>query len=338
MLRLAPRNLLLHFGLFAVCVPATATAQIFARAALDAEETSNASCGLLSCPPRALTYGYYHEHWRRWPEEPGQAELTEALSPFTRRDGGLPAVQVPPASEEDSMVPRLKKSTGTATSEPAPGGGTSQPSPGAGATNEPPSTVIQPQADNSDLPADLPGSPGPQPTESSGGFFPPTDVPQLPAGGAEPGTESTLPPAESNQLPPADPFNDEPADSGTQEEDVFDLDDFGRSDSQRLRRYRMSSTTQLRPHGAARSRIARRTASPQIQLAAYRPASVQRRNPLRSSLPPECLQEPTAVARPSEWATEPIELQSMDGAERALEWAESTEPVGDIRRRSNPLR
>jgi hypothetical protein len=343
---LAPRKLLVQVGLLTVCLPTSATGQVFARAALEAEDASNASCALQSCPPRTLTYGYYHEHWRRWPEEPGATELADELSPFTRPSRGVPAVEVPPPSDEDALAPRRRKSAASTTEAPvAPSGRAAQPTPGGAepkATRSPLPVPPPPAAD--DL-LDLPDTPSQQPAEpsgsSSGGFFPqaaPQEDGQLPDAGMEPDSVSPLPPTDTNQLPPTDPFNVEPAENGTQQENVFDLDDFGRADPQRLRRYRMSSTTQLRQHGATRSRVAPRTPSTQIQLTAYRQATQQRRNPLRAAHAPESHVQPATMSRSSEWTTEPMELEPVGDVEEPLEWADSAKPVRPIGRRSNPLR
>ncbi len=120
-------------------------AQIFARVtASEAAAATDSACGLRSCPPKALTYGYYHENWRRWPEEPG-GPAASAMSPFAVPDRSAPAGETPDARDEASQVPRQRKSV-PATPEDAdvplpgkapaaPSGTGGSPQPGAAATS-----------------------------------------------------------------------------------------------------------------------------------------------------------------------------------------------------------
>ncbi len=92
-----------------IALPArVGSAQIFARVSHDAAAAANAACGFRPCPPKALTYGYYHENWRRWPEESPVSQLGE-LSPFVVPDRtAAPTAETPDPRDEASGIFRKR--------------------------------------------------------------------------------------------------------------------------------------------------------------------------------------------------------------------------------------
>ncbi len=348
MLRLIPRKLLLQVGLTALWVPSLASAQIFARAEFDVETPVNTSCGLTSCPPRALTYGYYHEHWRRWPEEPTTTVSAEALSPFAKPDRRVPTVDLPEPRMEDSMAPRRP---------PAGSGAGAQTRTTRPSTATPPAPQTTPSLPEISIPQENQNEPEPPPS----GFGLPFDQPEQPAD-----QNGFLPPAEgadtgefpetfpdqplNDTLPPFDLKNDalpapETPDDNT--DDVFNLDDFGRVNPQRLQRYRLSSTRQLRRAGVIRTHSATRppaSGQGRVQLAAYRRPSDGRHNPLREDREP-IERESQTVAVPgietaASWSTEPIADSPRPPQTQSapLEWNQPTETPQRASGRPNPLR
>lgn len=180
------------------------SAQIFARVSHDAAAAANAACGFRPCPPKALTYGYYHENWRRWPEESPISQLGE-LSPFVVPDrSAVPQVETPdprdegagifrrrspvPASPQDAQVPMPSRST--APSRPA--AEMPQPAPGAEGTNPldailpGPSDSLTPAPESDNLLPDFPNTqdslPDLQPTPDPST---PAPTPDAPAPGSE---------------------------------------------------------------------------------------------------------------------------------------------------------
>jgi hypothetical protein len=183
------------------------------------------------------------------------------------------------------------------------------------------------------------------PPEDSGpadeGFFPPTDTEgfgDLPAATPGEGLPTTPPPAEREQTP-ADELNGQPP--GDKAEDVFDLNDFGRVDTRRLRRYRMSTSGQLRPPGAPAAGVHRRPASKEqspVRLVTYQALSGGRRNPLRAqSAVVSTDQTPSSVAA-SSWTTEPIDAPEVAEAESPVEATETDPAPRQPSSRHNPLR
>ena len=166
-------------------------AQIFARVtAVEAAAATNSACGLRACPPKALTYGYYHEHWRRWPEEPS-GPLAGDMSPFAVPDRSKLTGEAPDARDEASQVPRQRKpvpATPEDADAPPPGQAPAAPS-GTGQT-PPPSAV--PDAAKLPEPQPVPPSgamptpPPPDPQDVNG--LP--DVPTIP-GATPPATPGT---------------------------------------------------------------------------------------------------------------------------------------------------
>jgi hypothetical protein len=202
------------------------------------------------------------------------------------------------------------------------------------------------------VPDELPDEPAqpstPPSRPATGGFFPSTDEDaDLPAVEAP---DAELPPADTDRTAPPDPFEQPPSGSPTesQPDDVFDLDDFGGVDPHRLRRYRLSSTKQLRAHGtAARTRSARSAPREQVQLATYRQPDGRRRNPLRTWQPaeqaPPTDSAPRGRVEPTAWTSDSIELHPIEEVVEpevvdSIEPARRAEPQRSTRVRSNPLR
>ena len=338
MLRLIPRKLLLQVGLTALCLPSLAMGQIFARAAFE-EAAENTSCGLSACPPSVLTYGYYHENWRRWPEEPSTTTASDALSPFAKPDRRTPAIDLPEPRMEDSMAPRRRRASSGATESPQ----------SRQTTPTPQARPLPPQEpDRQDgLPALPPSdadSPMPPPSLPSGqdSFFPQDDETEtgaLPEVFPDEPLEDSLPPLDLENGQPGNNFNEQPADDNP--EDVFNLDDFGQVNPQRLQRYRMSSAGHMRRPGSTQPRPTRRVAGPRqaaVQLATYRSSSNGRRNPLRANAQPATYELQTGVVEPAAWTTEPIEPNTVEHTDAPLESAGPVDSPRHSSLRNNPLR
>ncbi len=172
-------------------------AQIFARVSHEQAAAANRSCGFRPCSPKLLTYGYYHEHWRKWPEEPAAGTLSE-LSPFAVPDRTTPpgpTTEVPDPRDETSSTVRKR------TAVPIQPDDAENPMPGQSA---PPMTTPGRAADDPLQPS-LPEDPGAGGLESldslpADSMFSPTPAP----------TDLELPelPAEQDSLPGADPNPD----------------------------------------------------------------------------------------------------------------------------------
>jgi hypothetical protein len=352
------RTLLLQVGLMATCFPSLATGQIFARAAInspaaiDVTSETNASCGLSSCPPQALTHGYFHEHWRRWPEESQSKLPDDALSPFIRPSRDVPAVRPPGPREEDSLATPRR---GSEDSAEASGGANRSAAPPVR-----PATPSIPQDENAadrrtELPSVAPPddqSPRldqPAPPSTDSGFFPSTEddeadeLPELPGIFPDSNLDSTLPPADFDEESLPERFDAQPPEDSA--DDVFSLDDFSQVNPRRMHRYRMSSSGQLRrsrtttthpranPHAAPPNR-------PPVQLAGYRRAAGGRSNPLRTNPDEQLVSTDTAPPQslPSDWEPEPVELEPVERPAAPLEWTEPQRATQRTRGRSNPLR
>ena len=112
MLRQITRTLVM--GLCSTCsvLPTVAIGQVVV------ESNMGAACGgVLPCPVRPLTHGFYQESWRRWPEDPGTSIDRSRLSPFATPRGVTPKVDVPSAEDENRLAPR-RRPTGDWTAPP----------------------------------------------------------------------------------------------------------------------------------------------------------------------------------------------------------------------------
>jgi hypothetical protein len=234
MLRQNHRNALMLACLSTMMPGAIAMGQIFTRTAPEVvmEEvpaTGNA-CGMRPCPPRALTYGYYHEHWRRWPEEL-QPGATPSLTPYATPPADAPKAETPDPRDEGSVAPRRRQSEWAPAETPA------VPAPrGLAPSRQPTEDRPAPAQTPAD---DFPMAPAEEPApRGNGGIFPSEDD--------SPG--SALPdvaPSDSSDLPTLEPDAGAPSPGGGVE-DIFDLDDFGQTEDPRLKRYQSHLRGQLR--------------------------------------------------------------------------------------------
>jgi hypothetical protein len=351
----------------------TARGQIFTRLLHEEPDVPNRSCGVLGCPPQTLTYGYHHEHWRRWPEAYSLPGQDKALSPFVAPDRAVPQSTVLDPRDEGSLAPRTRTDGVT----PAPA------RPESGAPSPPPRSPAATPAPT--LPRGPATRPTPAPPPPQDGLLIPESLPTIPAepptGQATPAPsgDSFFPDADEN-LPETLPFDDAaptppaggqgtPGSQGPVDTE-FNPDDFGQIDPQRLRRYRNGLSTKLRPARravlqASNDSPSRPTAAPargiagDTQLVDYESSVAERHNPLRgrsssrplspsaTSLQPR----PTAVAPVSasiaqsdaeqfeadliDDVPEPVEMsESLDDRSAAMPFSAPVRPVG----RTNPLR
>ncbi len=240
-----------HRMLFLACLTtlgqgSSAHGQITAQLAREDLLDSNRSCGVLPCPPRVLTYGFYHENWRRWPEE-SSATGGADLSPFALPDRTVPPVEVPDPRDEGTVSPRRRQSTGA---EP-PAAALPEPAP----FTQPPGKQPAPGRPTLDeLPSDLPVAPAEQGELDQGrSFFPDSDIDTgrddgLPNTFPESGTDSSG--SGGNAFPELPPMDDPAPSSDGDVNDLFDLDEFGQADP-RMRRYQQETASQLRRAGVA---------------------------------------------------------------------------------------
>jgi hypothetical protein len=353
MVRRKRRSWLIAIGVATLSCPTAASGQIFARAPVagseDVAAEGNVSCGLISCPPNAVTFGVYHEHWRRWPEEPAATFPADLLSPFARPRRDVPPAQPPDKTHEESLAPPRRGLDGSTEPPVEPGTTPTRPAtpppPSPSPPARPPAVRNQPAPTPSeDRPSPLDETTAPS---SSGGFFPSTGDEAdaaLPDDLPDTDLDGTLPPAELEGTTPSPPPSEPPQEEA---DDIFDLnlDEFGKVDAHRLQRYRMSSTRQLRrTDGDARSGRAPAARSsrarPPVQLAGYRRAT-HRSNPLRADAPVNhnsALDAATAydatLDEEAAWQAEPARFESAQSEPTPLTWSEPSPPA----RRTNPLR
>ncbi|MEZ6121336.1 MAG: hypothetical protein R3C28_32940 [Pirellulaceae bacterium] len=70
-------------------------------------------CGPQGCAPKAASYGYWVEQWRRWPG-PDAAPLSSAagghdMSPFIKPGGDVPDTMVPDSRDEGTLMPHRRQ-------------------------------------------------------------------------------------------------------------------------------------------------------------------------------------------------------------------------------------
>ncbi|MCA9149062.1 MAG: hypothetical protein KDA92_07185, partial [Planctomycetales bacterium] len=109
MRRRLARNLLIAASLTQLA-PDVAFAQIFARQLPAASgEMSNAACTDAGCSPQ-WPYGYFQEHWRRWPEEhiPPVRPDAPRSAPSSST---VPSADTPDPRDEMSIMPRNRQAT-----------------------------------------------------------------------------------------------------------------------------------------------------------------------------------------------------------------------------------
>ena len=319
MIGFASRTHALWMIVVLIALPArVGSAQIFARVSHDAAAAANAACGFRPCPPKALTYGYYHENWRRWPEESPIGQLGE-LSPFVVPDRtAVPAVETPDprdegsgifrrrspvsASPQDAQAPMPSRSAAPMPTTPSgPAAETLQPMPGVEGT-DPLDAVLPGPSD----PLAMPGA------ESDGLLLPdfPESQESLPdlQPTPDPSTPATTPDAPAPAPGSDDPFDD------------LDSLDFGQHDGDAMPP--LSRTTHRRATGPLAIPVAQ--ASHVVELAGERSeassaeeesvsTSTGRGNPLRpkvkahyaSQRKPQALPAPSRIRPARMPKTEP---------------------------------
>lgn len=271
------RRILLTVSLVTLTGSNAIDAQVFVRHGHHDRQIAQPWCGLGECPPKAETFGFFHENWRRWP---GECLVTrEELKPFVTPDR-VPDSVVPEPRDEASMIQRERTPVRT------PASGVT-PAPGPAIVPE--STPTTPSTDlESGLPSDLtdgtndtiPGGPFPSgnlPEDNLRDAFPSGD---LPTDDLEP----SLPEAEENIFGPdadTNPLNDLPGLDGGSDPEAEGLDlDLGLRGPQRDH-----AQAQGGPEPGAPRRIDLVSAqSLADEVHVHIRTAAARRNPLRRSL------------------------------------------------------
>jgi len=294
MVRRIHRALFMTGGLVSLLSSWTVDAQTMRPLGLHPETVAQSTCELGNCQPRTLSYGYYRENWRRWPEEPSTPTVTNSLSPYAKPTLdrlSVPQSVVPDPRDEASPNQRNRPGTGLnvvtpptatppTTAPPSSGSllegngpngrapaaspdriplGGSSPSPANGGSALEPTEPLPslPDEPESDL------LPGPDATEE-----PKTDdVPFFPS--AEEAAETPESAPEANEAAPPAEQPGEPGSSEEAPEDLFDdLPDLGQSSPERIRRYRNERTSQYRSaddsRAVARTKARKPSSSPAV--------------------------------------------------------------------------
>ncbi len=345
MVRRIHRALFMTGGLVSLLSSWTVDAQTMRPLGLHPETVAQSNCELGNCQPRTLSYGYYRENWRRWPEEPSTPTVTNSLSPYAKptldhlsvpqsavpdpRDEASPNQRHRPGSGLNVVTPptaappstgSLLDGNGASGREPAappdriPLGGSS-PSPANGGS------ALEPTEPLPSLP-DEPESdvlPSPEATEE-----PKTDdAPFFPS--AEEAPESA---PEANEAAPPAEQPGEPGSSEEAPEDLFDdLPDLGQSSPERIRRYRNERTSQYRSADDSRAVARTKTRKPSSSQAVAR-SKAPSRKPARtdgsSAVQPASFQE-TSGARSNP-------LRSKTSAKPAVQRPADDHPLSSGRR------
>ena len=71
------------------------------------QRVDNSSCAVGHCPTNFMTYGFFHENWRRWPEDTS-VEQSSALNPFVVPDRDTPRPLIPSPRDEASQFLRKR--------------------------------------------------------------------------------------------------------------------------------------------------------------------------------------------------------------------------------------
>ena len=235
----------------------------------------NVSCAVGNCPTNVLTYGYFRENWRRWPEQAPEPQ-SRALTPFVIPDRVPFKPIVPDARDEASQRTRNRQpiqarpgdaSTGSSSQSSAPSTNNSQQTLDFGSLPDdttPPGTTA--------LDATLPGDTSDPATETT------------PA----PATESTAPATDDDIFGSPDPLPETPAE--TQDEDEFDLDllDLGETSE------RGDRVASLNEQDSVESDV--RTISAEVEVATTAPATPSSSAGSSAQLAPTQTQQPVHPA------------------------------------------
>ena len=183
----------------------------------------NQSCAIGNCPTNFLTYGFFQENWRRWPEESAReiaAAKSSELNPFVVPDRNEFGPIIPNSRDEAVQTPRNRKPI-KATAE------------DANVQAVEPSRVPAPTPDSSGGLMDLEGLPSETPDRA-------TELPQTDSIPETPESNDLFGPLDDDTLEPSVP--QEPAES----EDEFDFESLDLSnDSQRRPQASSSQKTAL---------------------------------------------------------------------------------------------
>ncbi|MDG2384138.1 MAG: hypothetical protein P8N76_20885 [Pirellulaceae bacterium] len=185
----------------------------------------SASCAIGQCPTNFLTYGFFQENWRRWPEESAReiaAAKSSALNPFVIPDRNKISPIIPNSRDEAVQVPRKRKPI-EATAEDASVQSIGQPSAPAPVPNDN-NGLMELEGLPSEVPGTEPGVPGTEP------------IPEIPDG------NNLFGPSDDDTLEPSEPKEPEST------EDEFDFDSLDLSnDSQRQQRAGSGRKTASQP-------------------------------------------------------------------------------------------
>ena len=235
----------------------------------------NVSCAVGNCPTNVLTYGYFRENWRRWPEQTPEPQ-SRALTPFVIPDRVPFKPIVPDARDEASQRTRNRQPI---QARPEDAGTGSSPQSSAPSTNNSQQTL-----DFGSLPDDTtpPGTTAPDATLPGDISDPATETTPAPA------DESTTPATDDDIFSSPDPLPESPAE--TEEEDEFDLDllDLGEKSE------RGDRVASLNEQDGNESNV--RTISAEVEIATTAPATASSSADGSAQIAPTQTQQPAHPA------------------------------------------
>ena len=235
----------------------------------------NVSCAVGNCPTNVLTYGYFRENWRRWPEQTPEPQ-SRALTPFVIPDRVPFKPIVPDARDEASQRTRNRQPIQARPEDASTG---SSPQSSAPSTNNSQQTL-----DFGSLPDDTtpPGTAAPDATIPGDISNPATETTPAPA------DESTTPATDDDIFGSPDPLPESPAE--TEGEDEFDLDllDLGEKSE------RGDRVASLNEQDGLESNV--RTISAEVEIATTAPATHSSSADSSAQIAPTQTQQPAHPA------------------------------------------
>ena len=235
----------------------------------------NVSCAVGNCPTNVLTYGYFRENWRRWPEQTPEPQ-SRALTPFVIPDRVPFKPIVPDARDEASQRTRNRQPIQARPEDASTG---SSPQSSAPSTNNSQQTL-----DFGSLPDDTtpPGTAAPDATLPGDISNPATETTPAPA------DESTTPATDDDIFGSPDPLPESPAE--TEGEDEFDLDllDLGEKSE------RGDRVASLNEQDGLESNV--RTISAEVEIATTAPATHSSSADSSAQIAPTQTQQPAHPA------------------------------------------
>ena len=235
----------------------------------------NVSCAVGNCPTNVLTYGYFRENWRRWPEQTPEPQ-SRALTPFVIPDRVPFKPIVPDARDEASQRTRNRQPIQARPEDASTG---SSPQSSAPSTNNSQQTL-----DFGSLPNDTtpPGTAAPDATLPGDISNPATETTPAPA------DESTTPKTDDDIFGSPDPLPESPAE--TEGEDEFDLDllDLGEKSE------RGDRVASLNEQDGLESNV--RTISAEVEIATTAPATPSSSADSSAQIAPTQTQQPAHPA------------------------------------------